>query len=377
MRQLWKVGLVCIAGGSLAVAGCAGSGSGGGEQARAEVRAVNGSAEIGYEAWKRLGYRLEWKSQPILQGNSRVRFFDVFDGEVVVHDTGNIISVMEKTTGAVRWSDKLGESIVRYVGNVKLDESRILASSETEARILDARTGELLDRQRLAVLANTKPKVVGNIAVYGCTTGEVLGHNLVSGYKQWGHLLDQTIEADIAENGPNVAAVSGTGRVAVLEARRGGLIAATKMYDGAGASGAMTSGMVVYPSLDQSLWAFDTLTGKDLWRVRTQTPLSEKPVAHDRTVYVSLPDRGFSAVSMRSGEVEWSTPGVRGEVVAVRGERLIVWDGSGLTSLDIDDGAVVERVDLPGASKVEADGFIDGDLYIAWTRGPVLKLSPR
>ncbi len=379
MRMIRMIALVA-SGAALSMSAACGGGNGARAaqtQRSGVVSLANGSAAIGFETYQRLGYRMEWKSQPVMRQRSEIRFFDVFGGEVVVHDTGNIISVMEKTTGSVRWSDKLGDSIVRYVGNVKLDDGRLLTSSETEARIIDVRTGELQARQQLAALANTKPNVVGNIAVYGCSTGEVLGHNLVSGYKQWGHKLDESINAGIASNGTRVAAVSRTGRVAVLAARRGRLVSATKMYSGTEVDPAMSNDGLYLAGLDQSVWAFDLLTGEDLWRVRTGSRLVDKPVFHGRTVYVSLPDRGFSALRSRDGKVKWSAAGVAGEAVAVRDGRLLVWDGSVMTTLDLDDGAVIERVELAGVSHVVADGFADGDLYLAWSRGPVVKLSPR
>lgn len=362
---------------SFALAGCAGGSSG--EHATDGSRPARSATTTPTEldAYLNLGYRLEWKAHPIIARGNRIQYVDLFSDSVVIHDTGNLVTVMETSTGANRWSSDLGADVTRFVGNIELANGSLLASTETDAHIIDIRTGQLLDRHRLGVLANTRPVLSGNYAIYGGTLGELFAHNLNSGYKQWGFKMNAPIEVRPVRVGEDVVSVSRTGEVVIVQPRTGSVNALTQVYDGVTVPPAASNTMVFIAGLDQSVWAIDRASGKTVWRLRTERPLRDQPVYHDSKVYVHVPSQGMKAIDAVRGTVLWTAPGVKGHILAMRAGRLIAWDGQDAVQIDPLTGDVIERITLPRLSHLVTDSFVDGNLYAATNGGVIQKFSPR
>lgn len=330
-----------------------------------------------FDAAAVLGYRPEWVGYAVMPGGRSVRYMDVLGDVVAVHNSGNLISVLETSTGRLRWSLELGSPLERFVGTAQAGNGDLLCCQQGEIQVLDAKTGVLKDRQRLEVIANTAPIVFDTMVIFGCPTGEVLGHNLTSGYKQWGHKLRGAIVADLVRVGDNVAAVSSGGEVVILDPRRGSRIGGAKVFGGTDAAPAASERSVFIASLDQSVWSFDQFGGPARWRERTEFPLKQAPVYHDGGVYVAIPGQGLVSFDSEIGVRNWTAAGVSGEVVGIRGDNLIVWDGKVMSTVDRQRGDVVARVDLQGIRYVMTDAFVDGNLYTSTAKGEVSKFSPR
>lgn len=325
-----------------------------------------------------LGYRIEWRGYPQVSVNGRVRFFDTLGDTLLVHDDRNIVTAMEPSNGANRWALDLGSDLTKYVGNVRIGD-RLLCCAEGEIQFLDVKTGGLDDRQRLAALANTSPAMIGSMAIFGCATGEVLGHNTTSGYKQWGYDLHGRIIAKPAAADSSVAAVSEGGEVVVLNAASGvseGRRA--RIFDGLDNDPVVGENMLFVAGRDQSIWAVRLDDGRIAWRHRGQYPMKDQPTFHDGRLYQAIPNSGLVAFNAGDGSILWTAAKVQGSVIGVRGGRLVVWDGNELMLLDSDRGDVIDRVAMPGIDRVVTDQFIDGNMYtVAERGGRVEKFSPR
>jgi outer membrane protein assembly factor BamB len=86
---------------------------------------------------------------------------------------------------------------------------------------------------------------------------------------------------------------------------------------------------------------------------------------------------GLTCYDAVSGKLVWSNPKVRGEAVAVRNKRLVVWDGTTASTLQIDDGQTVESAKLDGVTMLKADKFDNGNLYAVTPTGLIAKLAPK
>lgn len=325
-----------------------------------------------------LGYRIEWRGYPQVRENGRVRFFDVLGDTLLVHDERNIVTAMEPSNGGNRWALDLGSDLTKFVGNARLGD-RLLCCAESEIQFLDVKTGGLVDRQKLAALANTRPAMVGTMAVFGCVTGEVLGHNTVSGYKLWGYDLRGRIVADPAATNSTVAAVSEGGEVVMLNAMTGASEGRrTRIFDGLDNDPVIGEDLAFIAGRDQSVWAVRVDDGRLAWRYRGQYPLKDQPTYHDGRLYQAVPNAGLVSFNAGDGTIAWTCEKVRGSVIGVRGGRLVVWDGKELMLIDRDRGDVVDRVELPGIGMVVTDEFVDGNMYtVAERGGRVEKFSPR
>ncbi len=313
-----------------------------------------------------------------MDARAGIKSIDALGDIVAVHDNRNILTVMEPGTGRNRWSLDLGSPLMKFVGNAR-EGDNLYACSESEVQVLDVRTGQIKARQRLAALANTHPVVVSGMAVFGCSTGEVLGHSLATGYKAWAYRLNGTITADPVRVGSFVAIVSQAGDVLVLDPRNGESLGRRRtIFGGLSNHPVANDGTVFIAGTDQSIWAIAD-TGKLSWRVRTPDPLTAQPAVHESSVIVHVPSAGLSAFDAATGAKLWVSKDVSGDVVAVRAGKLVVWDKAAgtLLTLDAKRGDVHDRAPVPNAVTVRPAAFVDGDLYIGNKDGSVDKLSPR
>lgn len=363
-----------------ALAGCSSGGSSTSTTSAASPAATlaNASAPVG--PLPTLGYRLEWRGFPQVGGRG-IKHFDVAGDTVITHDWRNVLTVMEDATGANRWATKLGNDLTKFVGNARIGD-QLLACSENEIQILDIRTGAIEERQRLTVLANTPPIIVGSIAVFGGTSGELFGHNLRSGYKQWGYSMSGRISSHPAHAEPDdVVVFSNSGEGAIVNALSGQAFGRRPMLFGDLVSNPIAGdGSVFAAGTDQSVWAFARETGNQLWRYRTQSRLTDQPTFHDGRVYQAIPGEGLVAINANSGAVLWTSKGVRGSVISARSGspgRLLVWDGQDAILLDAARGDEIERVSMPDVRALRVAPFVDGNVYTATSRGIIEKYTPR
>jgi outer membrane protein assembly factor BamB len=301
---------------------------------------------------------------------------DLFDDVLYVHNSRNVVTAMETTSGANRWSNQLASPIARFVGSERIDD-RILTASDNELFLLSVDTGEVLDRQDLALVVNTAPLVVGQMVVFGSTGGEALGHDLFTRHKRWGYQLRGAIEADPVRVGPGVGVVSQRGDVLIVEPRSGASLSLHTIFDGLTNDPVAGDDTLFIAGRDQSVWAFPAREDRTLWRLRTEAPIAAQPVFYDGLLLVTLPDRGFTAIDAFSGDVMWNAKSVSGRAVAIRDGRLLVWDGEAMAALDPDTGDVLTRAAIPDVAFIAFSDFEDGEMYTMSPAGVVSKLLPR
>lgn len=324
-----------------------------------------------------LGYRLEWKGYAVVGRGKRVQFFQAYPDLIVTQDTGNTLTAIEPQTGRKRWSAGLGGDLIRFVGHTRNDAGDILSCGETELMVLSAKSGDLLARQRFAELANTPPLAVGTMLLIGCVNGQLLGHNMVSGYKLWAYQLEGAISSPPVMTGTDAAAVSGAGEVLIVSPQHGTRVSGTRVFAGIDNTPAADDRSVYIAGKDQSIWSFDRYNGSTRWRIRTAYPLTRQPALHDGRLYISIPHEGLACIEASNGTRIWTAAGIDGDVIGVRAGRLLVWDGRSARALDDVTGDPVAAADLPGQAFVRPDAFIDGNLYLASPSGEILKYSPR
>lgn len=333
------------------------------------------------DAYAALGYRLEWRGFPRMTPGGQVRFFSVLGNIIGVQESSSMISLMDATSGATRWSDQLANPLTKFVG-ITRDENRMISSSETEAFFLAVDTGTLVDKHRLAKVVTTRPLMAGGVMVYGTASGEVMGVLRDRGFKLWGNALSGSIEAPPVFVGEYGAAVSQTGDVLFFDPRTGSGVSRNRIAAGVVSPGgalASSDTTLFVASIDQSLYAFDARSGSQLWRKRTDTPIRSVPVHHDGRVYLDTPGQGMTAYDASTGAELWSTAEARGKIVAVRNGRLIAWDppSESAVTLDPATGEIYDRARLRGAAFLETDAFVDGNLFTASLNGVVSKFVPR
>jgi len=360
---------------SATLAGCGPSGP---ESNSPDVRAA--AVPVHTEEYAKLGYRIDWRGFPSMFAGQQVRFFNVAGDVLLVQDSAGVLSVLEDSSGERRWSDQPAQALTKFTGNIR-DGNRVICSSESEVFFFDIATGNLLDKQRLGNVVNTRPVKVGDILVYGCSNGQVLGHLTLNGFRQWGSGLDGSIETDPIRFGDSnsVALASSRGEIVALDAITGYSHGRGRIFAGPGAQMGASETTLFVASLDHSLYALDREQVSTIWRHRTEEPLRRAPVHHNGVVYCDLGSQGITAFNSGTGKVLWQNKGAHGVLTAVRKGRLVFWEGSTSTATTIDParGDTIDTVTLAQVTFLRAQPFVDGNLYGATANGVVFKLAPR
>jgi outer membrane protein assembly factor BamB len=375
-----RVLLAVLAAAACVAGGCASGGHASGTSAVERSKAT----PVDLEEYAKLGYRLEWRGFPRVQAGEHIERMEPLGDAVVAQDSAGVVTVLEARNGGVRWSDQPAGRLTRFVGILRGD-ANLLVVSESEVFFYDMATGTLKNKQHIAQVVNTKPVRSGDMLVFGCTNGQILGHLLLNGFRAWGSGLTGSIETEpVMTSSGNVAVASTTGDIAIVDPQTGLSQGRAKMFGGPGAPIGVSETALYIPSEDHSLYAFSSESAASIWRKRTDAPLRAKPVFWAGKVYCDMGEGdvagggdGLTCYDAVTGKLVWSNPKVRGEVLALRGKRLVVWDGHTASTLQMDDGTTIEAVKLPGVAILKPDAFDNGNLYAVTSTGLALRLSPK
>ena len=360
---------------ALLLSACAGSG-GGAETPRASVRSANTfTSSVDHEGFAALGYRLLWSGAAVVSTRASVEHAELLGDAVVVQETGNAVSLIQTETGRTVWSTTMGGRLTRFVGLAR-EGDRILVASDIELYVLSAQTGDLLDRQSLDLVVNTRPVVADGAAFFGSATGRVLAHDLRTGLGRWQYQLRGSIRADPVLVGERVGLVSETGDVIVLNPASGTASARSSVFGAPAGAPAASDGLIAFASRDQSAYAFDASGGDRLWRYRTESPLVSSLTVIDGVAYFAVPGQGMVGLDAASGAEIWSSKEASGVAVGLVGERLLVRDGDTLLLAD-DRGDVIARVIVPGLETVTMSDPLGGDLFLVTKSGAVSRFVLR
>lgn len=330
------------------------------------------------EEFERLGYRLQQRAFATVLPGASVKYFHPLGDALAVQDTSSVVTVLDTRTGERKWVDQVGSPLITFFGAIR-DGKRLIVSSESEAFFFEIDTGAVIDKQKMSDVVTTPPVQIGDILVYGTATKVVNGHSILARFRLWGALMDAPTETPpvLLGNSTTVGLVSRAGDLAFVDGVSGLAIGRNNMFGPAVGTPATSDGAMFIASRDHSLWAFAAEGGSQLWRYRTDAPLRFAPTYSDGRVYCDLGREGMSAFDSNTGRKLWSAPDVHGRVVALRGDRALVFDNAtNAVLLDTTDGSVLDRVKLNNISMLVPDKIRDGTLFAVSPNGVIARLVP-
>ncbi len=335
-------------------------------------------------AWGKLGYRRDWSGFPFVSGGAAISFVRPSQDLIVIQETGSTVSVLDANNGNVRWSNTIAGPLTRYVDIARYQDpvrgDVVLAFADSDIRILNSQTGNLITTQRLERVASSAPVIVGDMASFGSPAGEYFAHNLSRGFREWGFGTGNSIDSQPILVGGVVGMVTQNGSVVFLDPYGGSAQARTRLFTGLGVSPVTDGALLIAGALDQSIYAIAP-SGNMAWQYRTSAPISVPMSCFSGRVYATVTDSnndsGLLCLDSASGKRVWFTKGVNGTVIATRGSTLLVRTSSGITTIDAKRGDVLERIALPGVRSITPDTAADGNLYVASDSGVIVKFVPK
>lgn len=339
---------------------------------------ARGEWKIDHGAWAELGYQWQWTGYPPLQPGATIEHARAYNDLLTFMGSASTISVLEASTGKVRWSRQLDRRTTRFVDPVRRDET-LYAASDTALWELNLTNGNTIDRDDLGTLINTSPLISGNLAIFGTLSGELFAWQMENDFKLWSYKFDGPINVPAIQiDDKYIAAVSGKGEVRTLESANAHTGMSVRIAGGTDAD-LLTDGLGLYiASLDQSIYAFDTTDGFRFWRIRSSAPVTVQHTLYQGVIYATTRDKGLMAIDSATGEVIWNNTETGGWALTVVGEHeLIVWSGYEMLSIDKDRGDIIARLPLADVSGVRTDSLTDGNIYVITNEGSVAKFGLR
>lgn len=324
----------------------------------------------------KIGYRRDWLGFPAVAPGGRIVNINAGKDVVYVQDSNSTVTALEASNGQRRWTDQLSTQLTRFVALAPFN-NRLLACADFEVVGMRTDNGDVLTRQRYSRVVNTAPVIVGDRAIFGTASGEVIAHGLGLGFQEWAFGTGFSISRNPVAVAGSVAVVNDRGELFFLDPLNGAVMGRSRaMYAGTATNPIAAGDLLVVASLDQSIYAFKPGSERPVWQYRCSSKPMAQPAYHNGLVICEV-EGSLKAFDATNGAPRWTAEGTTGEVVAIRQGRLVVKSGSSLILMDAARGDVLERIAMPGMLRVATDGAADSNLYVVSTTGLVAKLLPR
>ncbi|MBU6413397.1 MAG: PQQ-binding-like beta-propeller repeat protein [Planctomycetes bacterium] len=335
-------------------------------------------------AWAKLGYRRDWTGFPFVSGGATLTFVRPASDLIAVQESGSTVSILDAQNGRVRWSNTIAGPLTRYVDLVRYQDpvrgDVVLACSDSDIRILNAQTGNLITTQNLERVASSAPVFADDMASFGSPAGEYFGHNVSRGFREWGFGTGNSIDTQPILVGGVVGMVTQNGSVVFLDPYGGGAQSRARLFAGLSVNPVTDGASMIVASLDQSIYAISP-SANIVWQYRTSAQINVQPSCMQGRVYATITDgnndSGLICLDSATGKKLWFAKGISGTVFASRAGSLLVRTTDGVVTLDAKRGDLLERIALPGVHTITPDASADGNLYVASKTGLIVKFVPK
>lgn len=129
---------------------------------------------------------------------------------------------------------------------------------------------------------------------------------------RWALTEDANIVSGFAADGKNAWYATASGKVVCIKLIDGSQVWTRQLPGKIYSTPAQSSGILVVPCTDGTVYAFDSTTGEDKWKCVTTKSIVASPTIFNKIVYVGGSDTYFRAIRLKDGKLLWSWSGVRG-----------------------------------------------------------------
>lgn len=347
--------------------GCAGPGEGKGDKPSALPIEPTQAYDLGYNS--------AWTSAIGVGRGQRLEHVSLLGDLIVTIETpDNLVTAMDANTGRALWKASVGRGTDRFYAPLR-HEGVVAIHTDTRLYRFDARTGEPQTIADLPRAVTVDADTAGPVAVFGSASAVVFGIDLLSNQTRWEYkLAGETLVAPVTA-GPIVVAADERGIAVGLDAATGkeqwtdrgfgSIVAAPVAHPTLG---------VFVPSTDQTLYALESLTGRERWKRVFAQPLTTSPMVVGDMIFQRVPGRGLVALD-RGGEVLWDRDTDAQPVGVTLSDELLFMGEDYIEFVDPESGQPIQKVATPPLADVL---LADNDAVILVTRaGRVQRLSPR
>jgi outer membrane protein assembly factor BamB len=187
-----------------------------------------------------------------------------------------------------------------------MDPPPCSGSAQSFLAALDARNGRTLWRFRAGVIESS-PLLAGTRVYFGSWDHRVYALDARTGRLEWSFVTGDRVKGGVALAGNTLYAGSYDGYVYALDARRGRLrwTAGGGRLGGLYATPSVAHGRVFVSSTNGRVYAF-SLSGNELWSVKTGSYVYSPAALSGATAYVGSYDHRLYALAQATGRMQWA-----------------------------------------------------------------------
>jgi hypothetical protein len=328
-----------------------------------------------------LNYRIAWQyespsASPLkavaLRGDS---FFTL--------DQQNFLTRINIADGKARWRIQAADPVLDVI-SLNIVDDRAFLTAGSEMLVFDANNGSPYAKWRFEKVAGTQPVEYGDYLIYGSRGGEVVWIARRIGHFWRGYAIAPAIRVPPVIKDNLIAAVGSNGALVVLDAGSATKVWDKRLLDAVVCKPVFSDEALYVAGQDQYLWAFDIGTGRTLWKVLQEAPLTSSPTLIGDRLYQQVPGSGLACynalpIDSPGGEFLWRNDGVTGNVILERRGELFAWDpaSKNLSMLETSRGLTKKNFICDQAEFLIVGGETKEDLFAASKDGRVVRLVSR
>lgn len=335
---------------------------------------------IGPTVANELNYRIAWQSS---EGGLNPKVFTIDGDSIFVLDDRNVLTRLRIEDGQRVWRANVAAPIEEIMG-VNMVGERVYVTAGGAMMVLDANNGAMVAKHDFTKIANTPAVRSDTFLIYGSRDGQVVWHAYDVGHLWRSYKVAHSMHVPPVHVNGILAVVGNDGTLMVLNAADATRLWSRKLLDPVVAKPTIGDGIVYVAGQDYHIWAYDLATGRNIWRVMTDSPLDSSPVLVGDRVYQYVPGTGLMcldayAFDAPGGRVLWTSPDVTGSVVMERRGNLVTWDAKrkAISIIEPTRGSIVTDVTVPQVHQLLTGGEGGNEFFAISKDGRVIRLSPR
>ena len=346
---------------------------------------------IDEETAKDMRLQSAWQQRTPAISSGRIEQVVVAGEDIVVIGQNNVMTVFNASSGKEAWHEAPVPPREKIFGIDRFDldqEDLLLVTTDTDLYIVGADTGLTVTRQNLAQIPATSVLKVGSDLIYGTARGRVVWHNIPVGYELKANGLESQIAGAPAQLNGQTSAVSVNGKVGLFDSTTARRIWTRQINAGFNYGPVMTDRAIYASDTGQRVMCFDINTGQTLWNYFSEYPFTAAPQVLDDRIVQEVGEGGticletIPTAGSRNGKLLWHNPDLKGKVVTVLDDGLVVWVPSvrTLNIVDPKNGSIKKAFELPSVEHVQVarDEKTGRKMLLVFNSdGRVQKLDPR
>ncbi len=320
-----------------------------------------------------LGYSPQWAVRlDVPMGGAITHVTPLDDLILVIESPGNVVTALRVSDGAEAWRRQVADRTVVLHKPFRISD-KLYLTSQAHLLVLDAATGQEIERFVLDGFVNHPPAQFGNMLVYGGSTGLTFAQRLDNGSPIWRTKMNARVAAAPLVVGTGALIVDEAGGYSLINTLDGRPLWTGKAFGPISAAPDLSNTHIFIASEDQSLYALMRLNGAESWKFVASRRLTFAPALFEDTLVLPVSGGETIGFDPASGNVLWRINRTIDPVVAQRG-RLLAHTTRELLLIELDSGATVVSAPVARLQHVAATA---AGVVLVSPEGRILHLQRR